>query len=117
MDKLATKYQGQAEFIFVYGSEAHPTWDDVKGKPVGTGFEDRLAVAHSLRDNGKVKRRILLDELLLSSVRESILSGVSLDNPIVVVDAHGKIVYASDWLSAKLLDQFLQVYLPVSANP
>ena len=117
MDSLADAYEGRVEFLFVYGAEAHPGGRLPPGLP-GTRETrrqaatqaERRAAARVFRDALRVRRRVLVDALG-EGVRERLLPLKWLFNPVVVVGADGRIVYAARWLDARALADFLKGYL------
>jgi hypothetical protein len=119
MDALAEEFQGQAEFLFVYGAEAHPDVIDVPGGYAGdrVPFSEeappakRREAAQIFRRTLGVRRRMVVDDTDGTALRERYLPGKHLYNPVVVVGPDGRIIYAARWLRAERLGAFLRSYV------
>ena len=87
-------------WFFVYAREAHP------GELVGrhTTFDEKLANAQLLRDEVGIRRPILVDDLEGSAHHAYGL----LPNMTWVIGRGGRILYKSDWTSARNIEAFLQ---------
>jgi cytochrome oxidase Cu insertion factor (SCO1/SenC/PrrC family) len=70
LDELAHKYQGKAEFLFVYGNEDHPgdggststSYGVIHTQPQVRDWQDRQEHARQFREEMHVQRRVLVDE-------------------------------------------------------
>lgn len=89
-------------WFFVYTREAHP------GENVGhhTTLDDKLACAALLRDEVGIRRPILVDDLIGTAHRAYGL----MPNMTWVIERGGRIVYKSDWTSARNIEAFLDRY-------
>ena len=86
-------------WYFVYTREAHP------GENVGhhASLEDKFACAELLRDEIGIQRPILVDDLSGTAHRAYGL----MPNMTWVIGRGGRILYKSDWTSARNVEAFL----------
>ena len=121
MEALASKYKGRAQFLFIYGQEAHTDSDrtlasfEAGGSPFPDALRqpqnrnERAEYATSFRQhmNGGV-RRILVDEDGQDSVQAKYQAGIRL---LVLVDRNRRIVLSTHYLPVPLLEETLQPLL------
>lgn len=84
MERLAEKYAGEVDFVFIYCAEAHP----VAAPPIANVAE-RLAQARRFVRKMNVKQRVLVDEFEERSVQG--LYG-SLNDSGFVLDRDGQVI-------------------------
>jgi hypothetical protein len=116
MEDLAKKYQGRADFVFIYCVEAHPEGDALAGKSTKEGqaipqartIEERKQAAKMFCEDMKLARRILLDEFEDKSVHRRYAARA---NPTIVVDRDGRIALKMAWTHGESLDKFLDKFL------
>lgn len=117
MEATAKKYQGKAEFLFVYCREAHPEGDPrvkartKKGEAIKQAQTpaERKATAQQFCEDMKATRRIVLDEFAPQQSAQRLYGG--LPNPTVVVDVEGKIALKMAWTNGTALDRYLEKFL------
>jgi hypothetical protein len=116
MEKVAQKYKGKAEFIFVYCREAHPEGQRQPAGRTQTGkgikqadtIQDRKTTAEKFCDDMKMSRRILVDDFGDQSAQRKY---GNLNNPTVVIDVNGKVALKMAWTNGQALDKFLEPFL------
>jgi hypothetical protein len=112
-EALARKYQGRAQFVFVYSQEAHsdaPALSTAAGAfsgPTRTWAEraERARAFHKAHQSG---RRILVDE---DGERSASRQYGGRSNHLVVVGTDGRIVFKQEFANAALLGTFLGALL------
>jgi hypothetical protein len=118
MEDLAKKYQGRAQFLFIYGREAHADSSQTLASFQAEGhlFPDSLRQTQDRTERAEYAayfrrqmkggvRRILVDEDGENNVQAKYLAGVRL---LVLVDRNQRIVLSSQYLPLPLLDETLQ---------
>lgn len=95
--------------MFVYVREAHP------GELIGPhqNMEQKLANARRLRDEVGIKRPIFVDDLEGTAHHAYGL----LPNMTWVIGRGGRVVYKSDWTSARNVEAFLHRYTAGKSRP
>jgi Iodothyronine deiodinase len=104
MQDLARKYQGRAEFLFVYSREAHRP-AGAEGEFLQAGVPARQAATPAERRQGAAllraevepARRLLLDGFGADSLFEHCFGGSGADNPLLVVGADGRVALVLWW--------------------
>ena len=116
MDALARKYEGQAEFLFVYCREAHPNQPGMQplmGKeelpvlPQTQQGEDRAGRARSYCSVKQPTARVLVDVDGAGSVQDLYGGG---QNQVIVIDAAGRVALKQTTARVDELDAFLRTY-------
>jgi hypothetical protein len=123
LDEVIQKYQGEAEFLFIYGQETAPEpegpfeigpnnfrmlireFEDLPPLVQTHSWDDRAKRAALFAQKTKTRRRILVDNDGEDSVSQMYEAG---HLGTVVVDLQGRIVLRRTTIPAKDLGEFLQ---------
>lgn len=119
LDDLAEKYEGKIRFVLVYTEEAHPgraffpqgyngRRDIFTAQPTK---EQRLTAAIVLRDTMSIQREVLIDDVNDETLCDRVGLHIWQYHSGIVVNDERRIVYASKWLKAANLDEFLAQYI------
>ena len=118
MEALAKRHQGRAQFLFIYGQEAHADSERTLAsfQAEGCPFPESLRQAQSRAERAEYAacfrqrmeggvRRILVDEDGQNNVEDQYLAGIRL---LVLVDRHQRIVLSGTYVAVPLLEETLQ---------
>ncbi|MBA0124448.1 hypothetical protein H0B56_02710 [Haloechinothrix sp. YIM 98757] len=94
--------------MFVYTREAHPG----ERVPHHDTFERKLEHARLLRDEGGIRRNILVDDISGTVHR----AYGSMPNMTWVIGRGGRVVYKANWTNASNVESFLDRYLDAYAQ-
>ena len=109
MEALSKKYHGQVDFIFIYGREAHPEFNDPDfAKKAPPTFDRRRETVRQFLDEMGTSRRIALDEITPNNCEDQ-LGGFP--NPTMVIGRDERIGLLMTVTNSWALDQFLPEYL------
>ena len=99
MEDLVKKYEGKANFLFIYVREAHP------GEliPEHYSYEQKVAQAQMLADRGNT-RQIVVDDVNGEVHRQY----GGLPNMSWVIDHTGRVAYKASWTDSVDIDAALE---------
>jgi hypothetical protein len=115
MRRLADRYAGRAEFLFVYCREAHRT-AAADGEYLRDGLPRRQAAQDAERRQGAgllsssvgAARRLVVDGFGAGSLYERLFGGSGADDPLVVVGTDGRVALVSRWADADEVEACLK---------
>lgn len=94
--------------MFIYTREAHPG----EKVPPHDSFDTKLACARLLRDETRIRRPILVDDLAGTAHRRYGM----MPNMTWVIDRRGRVAYKANWTSAANIEAFLTRFLAGRAD-
>lgn len=106
---MARQYASQGfAFVFLYAREAHPG----ENFPAHRSMEQKLSHARAFREQFKIERTILVDDLVGTGHK---LYGM-LPNMTYLIGRSGKVLFRADWTDPPTIEAALQYLLDARAR-